>query len=208
MFSRGPHDLGRTSKVQHRIVTGEASPIHQGRRMVPPRRDIEEKEIEDMLQRDVIQPSSSPWGAPVVLVKKKDGSTRFCADYRRLDAVTRKDAYPLPRIDDTLDSLREAKLFSTLDLASGYWQVELDPQDREKSAFVTHRDLFEFKVMPFGLCNAPSTFQRLMELSLAGLQWEICMIYFDIFLSFPLLLKNISLGLEKCFKVYQKQGSN
>ena len=99
-------------------------------------------------------------------------------DYRKLNDVTKKDAYPLPRIDDTLDALSGAKLFSTFDLASGYWQVELDTIDREKSAFTTHQGLYEFNVMPFGICNAPSTFQRLLECVLAGLQWSTCLIYF------------------------------
>ena len=93
--------------------------------------------------------------------------------------MTWKDSYPLPRVDDLLDSLSDAQWFSTLDLRSGYWQVEVDPRDREKTAFSTPRGLFQFRVMPFGLCNAPSTFQRLMELVLAGLSWEVCLAYLD-----------------------------
>lgn len=116
-----------------------------------------------MQASDIIQPSCSPWGAPVVLVRKRDGGPCFCVDYRRLNDLTRKDAYPLPRIDDALDSLHKACWFSTLDLASGYWQVEIDPKDRHKTAFVTRQGLFEFNVLSFGLCNAPSTFQRLMD---------------------------------------------
>ena len=119
--------------------------------------------VEEMLQHGVVRPSTSPWAAPIVLVRKKDGTTRFCVDYRKLNDVTRKDAYPLPRIDDTLDALAGAQVFTTLDLASGYWQVEMDAADREKTAFTTRHGLFEFQVMPFGLCNAPGTFQRLME---------------------------------------------
>ena len=116
-----------------------------------------------------MKPSASPWASPIVLVTKKDGSTRFCVDYRKVNQVTRKDAYPLPRVDDTLDTLSGAKWFSTLDLISGYWQVEVAEKDIEKTAFCTPDGLFEFKVMPFGLCNALASFQRLMDLVLAGL---------------------------------------
>ena len=124
----------------------------------------------DMEEKDVIRPSSSPWASPIVLVKKRDGTHRFCVDYRKLNAVTRKDAYPIPRIDDTLDTLSGAAWFSTLDMVSGYWQVEVGEEDREKTAFCTPCGLYEFNVMPFGLCNGPATFQRLMDLVLAGLQ--------------------------------------
>ena len=132
-----------------------------------------------MLQNDVIKPSTSPWASSVVLIHKKDGSTRMCIDYRKLNAVTRKDAYPLPRIDDALNALSGSKWFSTLDLISGYWQVEKGKTDQEKSAFCTSEGLFEFKVMPFGLCNAPATFERLMDLVLAGLQWSTRLVYLD-----------------------------
>ncbi|KRY04270.1 Transposon Ty3-I Gag-Pol polyprotein, partial [Trichinella patagoniensis] len=131
------------------------------------------------LRQDVVEPSSSPWASPIVLVRKKDGSCRFCVDYRQLNNLTRKDAHPLPRIDDTLDALAGAQWFSTLDLASGYWQVEVEPQDREKTAFTTPLGLYQFKVMPFGLCNAPATFQRLMEIALRGLVGSDCLVYLD-----------------------------
>eukprot|EP00731_Ephydatia_muelleri_P031170 Em0022g684a len=132
-----------------------------------------------MLRDDVIQPSSSPWASPIVLATKKDGSPRFCVDYRKLNEVTQKDAYPLPQIDETLETLAESQLFSTLDLASGYWQVELGSVDRQKTAFCTAEGLYKFKVMPFGLCNAPATFERLMSMVLSGLQWSSCLVYLD-----------------------------
>ena len=137
-----------------------------------------------MLKKKVIEPSQSPWCSPIVLVKKKDGSTRFCVDFRQVNAVTRKDAQPLPRIDDTLDVLGSAKWFSSLDLASGYWQVEVCPEDWEKTAFVTPYGLFQFRVMPFGLINAPATFQRLMEEVLSGLHWTTWLVYLDDILIF------------------------
>ena len=167
VFSQGPMDAGRTDLVKHEIDTGERRPIRQPARRLPiTKQAVEEKEVLDMLERGVIEPSSSPWASPVVLVTKKDGSARFCIDYRKLNEVTRKDAYPLPRIDETLDALEGSDYFCTLDLYSGYWQVEMDDRDKEKTAFVTRRGLYQFNVMPFGLCNAPATFERLMDLVL------------------------------------------
>ncbi|MCG8044653.1 MAG: hypothetical protein JAY66_03025, partial [Candidatus Thiodiazotropha taylori] len=179
-FSESDSDLGRTGIIKHKIPTGNARPIKQPVRRLPMHMNEEiNAQIDDMLQRNVIQPSSSPWASGIVMVQKKDGSKRFCVDYRKLNDVTTKDAYPLPRIDDSLDQLARAKWFSCLDLNSGYWQVEVDDVDREKTAFVSRQGLFEFRVMPFGLCNAPATFERLMETILAGLNWQICLIYLD-----------------------------
>ena len=109
-----------------------------------------------MLARGIVQPSCNPWASPVVLVRKKDGSMRFCIDYRKWNEVTRKDAYPLPRIDVTLDTLHGSQWFTTLDLLSGYWQVEMEDSDKETTAFCTPEGLYHFRVMPFGLCNATS----------------------------------------------------
>ena len=180
VFAASESDLGRTGNLKHEIHTGDAAPVRQAVRRMPPQRRQEVQELlSRMLKDDVIQPSSSPWAAPIVLVRKKNGNFRFCVDYRRLNEVTRKDAYPLPRIDDTLDTLAGSKLFTTLDLLSGYWQVEVAEADRAKTAFCTTEGLYEFTVMPFGLCNAPATFQRLMDLVLRGLQWSQCLVYID-----------------------------
>ena len=172
--------MGRTTKLKHIIDTGTAPPIRQYPRRVPPAdREVVKELLDQMKRNDDIQPSSSAWASPIVLAKKRDGGVRFCVDFRRMNEITRKDAYPLPRIDDTLETLSQPQLFSTLDLASGYWQVELAEESREKTAFSTTEGLYEFKVMPFELCNAPATFQRLMDLVLSGLQWSNCLVYID-----------------------------
>ena len=176
---------GHTDAVEHSIDTGTTTPIRCApRRMSPQKIKKEETCVAEMLTGGQIEPSDSPWSAPVVLVTKKDGGTRFCVDYRRLNLATVKDAYPLPRIDDTLDMLAGKKWFSTLDLASGYWQVSLSPEARCKTAFATHSGLFQFRVMPFGLCNAPATFERLMDQVLQGLRWSRCLVYLDDIISF------------------------
>ncbi len=169
-----------TSVVQHRIETGNALPIKQRPRRVPIHlRDEEKKQVNDMLAQGIITESQSPWASPVVLVRKKDNTLRYCIDYRLLNEVTVKDSFPIPRIDDSLDRLAGSKWFSTLDLQSGYWQVQMAKEDQEKTAFITSHGLFEFRVMPFGLANAPATFERLMERILKGLQWKTCLIYLD-----------------------------
>lgn len=132
-----------------------------------------------MITEGIIRPCHSPWTSPVVLVTKEDGSTRFCVDYRKLNAVTVKDNYPLPRIDDLLDTLSGSCWYSTLDLASGYWQVEVDEVDRPKTAFTTLFGTFEFTVMPFGLANAPATFQRLMDYIFQDLIGKCVVVYLD-----------------------------
>ncbi|KAG1937121.1 hypothetical protein F2P79_018352 [Pimephales promelas] len=138
-----------------------------------------DQQVQQSLDTGVARPSNSSWAAPIVMVRKKDQTLRLCVDYRPLNKRTIKDAYPLPRIQDTLDTLSTARYFSTLDLTSGYWQVELTPRARKATAFCTRKGLFEWNVMPFGLCNGPATFQRLMDRVLAGLQWETCLVYLD-----------------------------
>ncbi|CAM4624510.1 unnamed protein product [Lepidochelys kempii] len=123
-----------------------------------------------MLALGVIQPSASPWVSPVVLVPKKDGSVRFCVDYRKLNAITVSDAYPMPRPDELLDKLGGAQYLTTMDLTKGYWQVPLDADARLKSAFITPLGLYEFLTLLFGLKGAPATFQRLVGQLLRGME--------------------------------------
>ena len=179
IFSSPQRPYGKTEVVKHQIDT-RGPPIRQPFRRVPySLRDTLQKEVDSMLNNRVIRPSTSPWSSPVVLVRKGDGSRRFCVDFRKVNDVTRRDAYPLPRIDATVEALRGSVYFTTLDLASGYWQVELGEEAKEKTAFSTVNGHYEFNVMPFGLTNAPATFQRLMECILSGLNNSECLIYLD-----------------------------
>ena len=176
---------GRTKSAQHEIITKDARPIRCGpRRLAPAGLRTEQECVKDMLSGGQIEPSDSPWASPVVLVTNKDGSTRFCVYYRRLNYLTTKDAYPLPRIDDSLRLLGNQQWFSTMDLASGYWQLTMSPEAKRKAAFVTNEGLFQFRVMPFGLCNAPATFERLMDRVLCGMRWSRCLVYLDDVISF------------------------
>ena len=167
--------------MKHTIDTGSARPIK-----IPPRRvpksfeGEEEKIIKQQLDAGVIKESNSPWSFPLCFVKKRDGSTRACIDYRKLNDVTVKDAYPLPKIDECLDCLDSSIYFSTCDLASGFYQITLDEKDRPKTAFCTSRNgLYEYETLPMGLSNSPSTFQRCMELIFRGIQWKTLLIYLD-----------------------------
>ena len=132
-----------------------------------------------MLKQGVIERSLSPWASNVVLVKKKDGSYRCCVDYRQVNALTRKDAYPLPRTDVCLDAMSGSHWFSTFDLRSSYHQVLNKPEDSDKTAFICREGQFKFRTMPFGLCNAGATFQRLMDMVMSGLAFEVCLVYLD-----------------------------
>ncbi|CAF1301583.1 unnamed protein product [Adineta ricciae] len=192
---------GRTNVIKHHIeVQPGSKPCNSPPyRYAPARRQAIDEELKTMLNEGVITPSKSSWASPVVLAPKKDGSMRFCIDYRKLNNLTIRDAYPLPRIDDTLDSLQQAQFFSTLDLRSGYWQVEMDEASKPLTAFVTHRGLFECTVMPFGLTNAPATFQRLMDIVLAGLKWQCCLVYLDDIIVFSATFEQHQHDLRKVF---------
>ena len=214
LVSKNKYDLGKTPKVEHKIKV-TADPIK-----IPPYRkshhenEIIRNQVKELLRYDLIEPSSSPWSFPVTLVRKKDNTWRFCIDFRRLNAMTMKDAYPIPRIDATLDQLGEASIFTSLDLRSGYWQVAITPEDRPKTAFITNDGLYQWKRMPFGLCNAPGTFQRLMDMVLAGLKGNMCLVYLDDVIVYSrnktdhlkdlmtvftaLQEANLKLSLEKC----------
>jgi hypothetical protein len=180
VFARNDQDLGLLRSVKHRIDTAGAKPIKQPMRRTPLGFEAEEeKHLQDMLRNDVIRPSHSSWASPPVLVRKKDGTVRWCIDYRRLNEVTVKDVFPLPLIEQCLDTLSGHSWYSSLDMASGYWQLEIEEEDKPKTAFITKYGLFEHNRMAFGLCNAPATFQRAIQLVLSGLLWGKALAYID-----------------------------
>lgn len=180
VFSTHDGDLGCTNLINHEIPLLDDVPVRQRYRRIPPSEyEVVKEHINQLLEAQVIQESSSPYASPIVLVKKKDGSLRMCVDYRLLNNKTRKDAFPLPRIEESLDALTGACWFSTMDLASGYNQVPVSEADRPKTAFCTPFGLFEWNRMPFGLCNAPSTFQRLMQRIFGDQQCQSLLLYLD-----------------------------
>lgn len=172
--------MGCTNLIAHEIPLLDDTPICQQHRRIPPSEyDAVQAHIQQLLESKVIRESCSPFVSPVVIVKKRDSTIRLCVDYRLLNAKTRRDAFPLPRIEETLDALSGACWFSTLDLASGCSQVPVAEPDKMKTAFCTPFGLFEFNRMPFGLCNAPSTFQRLMERMFGSQNHQSLLLYLD-----------------------------
>ncbi|RXN22180.1 Transposon Ty3-I Gag-Pol poly [Labeo rohita] len=166
--------------VKHEIPLIDDMPVAQAYRRIPPNQFEEVREhIIGLLRKGVIKESTSPYASPVVLVRKADGSLRLCVDYRKLNSKTQRNAFPLPRIDESLDALCNAQVFSSIDLASGYHQVAVHEKDQYKTAFVTPFGLYEYARMPFGLCNAPATFQRLMQAVMGDLVFQMVLVYLD-----------------------------
>jgi len=202
ILSTGDHDVGRTPLVEHTIDTGDHRPIRQPLRRQPfQRQEFIDEETNRMLEYGIIEPAASPWASNVVLVKKKDGSLRFCVDYRKLNSITYKDSYPLPLIDNCLNALGGSSWYSTLDLRSGYYNIPIAESDRDKSAFITRQGCFRFTVMPFGLTCAPSVFQRLMDVVLCGLSYQACLVYLDDIIVFG---QTFDEQLERLGKVFSR----
>jgi hypothetical protein len=206
IFSKGDGDLGCTSLIAHEIPLVDDAPVRQPYRRIPPSQyETVKTHIQQLLDTQVIRESSSPYSSPIVLVTKKDGSLRLCVDYRQLNSKTRRDAYPLPRIEESLDALSGARWFSTLDLASGYNQVPMADKDKSKTAFCTPFDLFEFNRMPFGLCNAPGTFQRLMERMFGDCRHQSVLLYLDDVIVFSTTVEQHLERLGEVFARLQNQ---
>ena len=183
LFSWEKNEIRCMKAAEHviKLKDPDAAPFKERfRRILPPQVDEVREHLKLMLDVGAIWPSNSPWCNAMVLVRKKDGSLRFCIDFRRLNSLTKKDSHPLPRICETLDSLIRVAYFSTFDLTSGFWQVLMAEESKQFTAFMLgSMGLFECNRMPFGLCNAPATFQRLMQNCLGELNLMYCFIYLD-----------------------------
>ena len=211
VFASGPYELGRmkredSSTETHHIRLTDSTPFKDRPRRIPPGMyDEVKKHIENMLACGAIRESESPWSSNVVLVRKKDGSLRLCIDYRKLNERTIRDAYQLPRIEETLDKLSGAKIFSSFDLQAGYWQIEMAEEDKQKAAFsVSGVGFYECERMPFGLTNAPSTFQRLMESTLKDS--PNCLVYLDDIVIFSRTYEDHWKHLQDLFQKLEKAG--
>ena len=203
IFSSGETDIGHTPLIKHQIKLKDDETFKERHRRIPPHLYEEVREhIRDMLDANVIRPSTSPYASPIVLVRKKDGKLRFCVDYRKLNSKTVKDAHALPTIDETLDCLVGAKYFSSLDLKSGYWQVEVEENDKPKTAFTAGPlGFFEWNSMAFGLVNAPATFQRVMQAAMGDLHLNQCLLYLDDIIIFS---KSFNEHIERLKAVFQR----
>jgi hypothetical protein len=182
VFAKDISELGKTDLHFHHIDTGNAPPVKcRPYRQSPHHKKVAEQLIQDFLDNDLIEESNSQYAAPIILVKKRDGSFRFVCDYRKLNSVTVPMSWPIPMIDDIVDSIAEAKatIFTTLDLANGFFQIPMSDESKHKTAFVTHQGLYQFKRLPQGLMNSPICFQHLMSKVLRKLLWKIALIYID-----------------------------
>lgn len=201
VFSKSPKFMGKTDIVEHSIDIGDAKPIKMKPYRVSQReREIIDKQITEMLKYNVISPSHSPWASPVVLVKKKNGETRFCVDYRKLNSVTKKSTYPLPNIEDIMTYLGKARYFSSLDMFSGFWQVKIKEESRPLTSFICQgHGSYQFNVLSFGLCNAPSTFQELADIVFRDMKWNEILCYLDDIIIFSETIEEHLLKLQKVF---------
>ena len=208
--AKGLKDMGRTNIIKHRIRTKTDIPISKKPYTIvnPIRKKKLKDELDKMEEAGIIRKSMSPWSSPVTVVDKPDGRIRKCGDYRALNEITITDAYPMPVMNEELEKYRTARYFTTLDAISGFWQIEMEEEDKEKTAFTTQYGLYEYNVMPFGLKNAPATFQRAMDRMLREYLDEFVTVYIDDILiysrTFKEHMEHIRKVLEKLRKFHVK----
>ena len=207
IFASNPRKLTPVRNMTHRIITNDAQPVRMKPYHIPHAWNKEvSDQVQQMLDNGIIRPSSSPWNAPVILVKKKDDSMRFVCDFRGLNDVTKKDSYPLPHIRDVIDRMEGAQFWTTLDAASAYWSMPVAEEDKEKTAFSVPRGKFEFNVTPFGLCNAGASYQRMIDITLAGLPSDRVLAYMDDIVIFSGNFQEHLHNLEQVFQRLQSSG--
>ena len=201
--------LGTIKGACHRIdlIPGSKPIFQQPYRCGIERRKAEEAEVQRMLNACVIAPSNAEWASPVVFVPKPDGSLRFCVDYRKLNSITVRDSYPMPRMDECIDSLGSANVFSTLDCNSGYWQLPVADEDQDKTTFTCHAGSYKFLRLPFGLRNAPATFQRAMDIILSRVRWKYALVYLDDIIIFSRDDDSHLRNIECVLKILQEAGA-
>ena len=206
MTAENLYELGKAIGIKHKIPTTGQIVYKRPRRQARALQSFIQKEVKEMLDCDVIEPSTSPHNAPILLAKKKGEGFRFCLDFRELNTITTKDKFPLPRIDETIDYLYGSKFFSTLDLISGYWQIEIDEEDKAKTAFSTEDGHYQFKRMPFGLTNAPATFQRLMNEILKSVIRKFALVYLDDVIIYSKTIEEHIMHIEKVLELLRNAG--
>ena len=208
IFSLDPNEIGCTDTAEHVIELLDEEPFKERFcQIAPPLLEEVWQNIQDMLDGGAIHPSQSPWCNAVVLVRKKDGTLWFCIDFRRLNACTKKDAYPLPRMQETMECMVGTQLFSSMDLKSGFWQVKMSEDSHQYMAFtVGSLGVYEFLRMPYGLCNAPVTFQRLMQNCLGELNLTYALIYLDDMIVYSRMEEDHLHRLSTIFKRFQEHG--
>ena len=207
VFANSDLNLGSTDLVECNINTGDTAPIKQRPYRTPfLQRSVVEDHLTKLLAANIIRPSVSPWASPIVIVGKKDKTTRMCIDFRKVNACSVPNCYPLPQIDDILASLGGAKYFSKMDLKSGYHQIPMSEESRPKTAFITHMGLFEYNRMPFGLAGAPPIFQDLMNNVLQGLLHDSVLAYLDDVIVYSKTIEDHLIHVEQVFLRFRKAG--
>ena len=209
LFAQHEWDIGRLKDNKYEMVinTGQHLPIRQRAYRIPLlKRKVVEEMLEEMIKAGVIEESQSPWASPITLQKKPDGKWRFAVDLRKVNAVTKKDAYPIPNINDVLDSMGGAKVFSTLDLKQGFWNIPVAEDSKEKTAFITHKGLFQFKTMPYGACNSSAVFQRTMNMVLAKYIGDFVQVFVDDIIVFSKDEQEHQKHLQLVFQALQDAG--